>query len=155
MMSRAVTVPACVAALKALNPVDYDDAFAVQTPVRRTPEEGSRIGLEGAPQTVRGFLLGVFKTLRFRLAPPGSADHVLGWEIQHNGPEEIVLGVESATGVTARLVFLTPPGHLVVATLIRFDRVSGRVVWMVLAPIHRVVARYLLSHAANLAAAAE
>jgi hypothetical protein len=100
-------------------------------------------------------LLSVFKTLRFRLGPSGSADHVLGWEIQQNGPQEIVLGVESAIGLTARVIVLTSPGQVVLATLVRFDRGSGRVVWRVLAPIHRIVARYLISHTANLAAAAE
>lgn len=151
-MSQQVPVPARVAALKVLDRVDYEDAFAVRTPVRHTPEEWVRLGLEGAPPAVRGFILRAHKALGLRLAPPGSPDHVLGREILQNEPEQIVLGAEGRI-VTPRIVLSTPPGQVVVATLLRFDRVGARAVWAVVAPIHRAVARYLLDHTANLAAA--
>lgn len=149
-------VPTPAAALKALNPVDYADTFAAETALQLTPEQWARRMLDGAPPALKGFVRGVFRIfLRVRLAPVHSTDHVMGWEIHRSGPEEIVLGVESPIGLTARLVVLVPHGHVALATLVRFDRSSGHAVWKVLAPIHRRVAQHGVSHAAHRAAAAE
>jgi hypothetical protein len=151
----AVTPPTQVRRLAGLDPVDYHDAFAVTTPVRRTPEEWARLGLEGAPQALRGLIVAVQKTLLgLRLAPVGSPDQVLGWEILQNGPEDLVLGVEGGIA-TPRIVVSNLPGQVVVTTLIRFDRAGAGVVWAVVAPIHRAVVRYLLDRAANLGSVGE
>jgi hypothetical protein len=142
-----VPVPARVAALEALHPVDYQDAFAAQTPTRHTPQEWARLIFTGAPPAVRRFLRGVFKLLRFGQAP-SRTEHSLPGKIIHSGPEEIILGFDLAVGLTARLIVVNPPGQVVMTTLVRTDRARGRAVWTILAPIHRAVARYLLDRAA-------
>jgi hypothetical protein len=140
-MAQLVPVPTHVAALEALNPLDYQDAFAVQTSTRHTPEEWARLIFASTPTALRGFLRGVFTLLRFGQAPPPAEDSLPG-KIVHNGPEEIVLGIDLAVGLTARIIVVNPPGQVVMTTLVRLDRTRGRAVWTILA-------RYLLDRAAN------
>jgi hypothetical protein len=147
-MAHLVPVPTRVAALDALNPVNYQDAFAAQTPTRRTPEEWARLIFGGTPPALRRLLRGVFGLLRLGRPQPPARDSLPG-KIVHNGPEEIILGFELAVGLTARLIVVNPPGQLVMTTLVRYNRARGRAVWAVLAPVHRAVARYLLDRAAN------
>lgn len=152
-MARQVPVPAHIAALKLLDRVDYADSFAVRTPVSHTAEHWARLGLEGAPRALRAGVVCAHQALGLRLARRGSPDHVLGWEIRENDPEQLVLGVEGRI-LTPRIVVATPPGRAVIATLIRFDRVGARAAWALVAPVHRAVARYLLDHAVQLGAPA-
>jgi hypothetical protein len=147
-MAQLVPVPTRVVALEALSPVHYQDAFAVQTPTRHTPEEWVRLIFGGTPPAMRAFLRGIFKLLRFGQAPAPAMDSLPG-KIVHNGPEEVVLGLDVAVGLTARIIVVNPPGQVVMTTLVRFNRARGRAVWTVLATIHRAVARYLLDRAAN------
>jgi Protein of unknown function (DUF2867) len=146
-MAQLVPVPPRVAALEALNPVDYQDAFAAQTPTQHTPEEWTRLIFAGTPPALRRVLRGVFKLLRFGQAP-SRAGHSLPGKIIHSGPEDMVLGFDLAIGLTARIIVVNPPGQVVMTTLVRSNRARGRVVWTMLAPIHRAVARYLLDRAA-------
>ena len=60
-----VSMPAGATALKLLDRVDYQDAYALETRVRLTPEEWMRVFLEGSPSALRGFVGGVFRILRF------------------------------------------------------------------------------------------
>jgi hypothetical protein len=45
-----VAVPAAVGELALLDRVDYEDAFQVDTPLRRTPEQWMRAVIEDAPR---------------------------------------------------------------------------------------------------------
>jgi hypothetical protein len=148
-MAHRVSVPQRVAALEALSPVDYQDAIAVLTTTRNTPEEWVRLIFGGTPRALRGLLRGVFKLLRAGQPPPPPAEHRLPGKIIHSGPEEIVLGFDLAIGLTARIIVMNPPGRVVMATLVRSNRTRGRAVWAILAPVHRAVARYLLNRAAK------
>jgi hypothetical protein len=152
-MNRAmkVPVPKGVAALDTLDAVHYQDAYSVRTSLRRTPEQWARLVLEGGPGLLQTSLRGMFNTLGFRLGSPGSADHVLGWEIQHNGPEDIVLGIASPIGVTALMVVIAPLGQVVLVTRFRFDNRLIRPIWALFTPLHRITARYLLKRSADLA----
>ncbi|MGH3714373.1 MAG: hypothetical protein ACRDT4_13060 [Micromonosporaceae bacterium] len=147
-MSQRVPVPAHIAALNLLDRVDYEDAFTVRSSVPQSAEQWARLALEGAPPALRGFILGAHRALGLRLASPKSPDHVLGWEILQSEPDLLLLGTEGHI-LTPRIVLSTPPGRVVAATLIRFDRVGARAVWAVVAPIHRGVARYLLDRTAK------
>ncbi len=132
-----VSVPASATALKLLDRVDYQDAYALETRARLTPEEWMRLFLEGSPSALRGFVGGVFRILRF-----GS-----GWQVLQNGPEEFVIGTELGIGLIARLIALTRPGQVVIATQVRLDGGPARAVWAVMAPLHRGVAVSFLNHA--------
>jgi hypothetical protein len=84
------------------------------------------------------------------LAPPHSPDHPIGWNILRSDTEEVVLGNDGFFG-TPRIVGLTPPGQVVVATLIRLNGLRGRAIWAPVAPGHRAVARYILNKMPTLA----
>ena len=140
-------VPASATALKLLDRVDYQDAYALETRVRLTPEEWMRLVLEGSPSALRGFVGGVYRILRFGSTSPGSADQCSGWQVLQNGPEKFVIGTELGIGLNARRIALTRPGQVVIATQVRLDGGPARAVWAVIAPLHRRVAVSFLNHA--------
>jgi hypothetical protein len=146
-------VPARARELAGLDRVDYADAFAVQTAATRTPTQWVRSVEETAPTLMRLVRL-VHHGLGLRLAPLGSAGHVFGWEVVDSSHDEAVLSVEGRI-VTPRIVALTSPGKVVIATLLRFEHVTARPIWASVAPVHRAVARYLLDRVTSSAAAAE
>ncbi len=146
-MAETIAIPAGFAELDELDTVDYQEAFAIDTDTVLTPEEWARLILEGAPQTTRTALLGAWKPLGVRLAPLGSDGQILGWPIQHSGPRAIVLGVECAIGIAARMVIQVQPGRIIHAMLFRFERDAGRDAFTALAPRHTQVVRSLLDDA--------
>lgn len=147
----AVPVPDSVAALKLLDRVDYQDAFGVTTRARLTPEAWMRLFFEPPPSLLGTVVSAVFKVLRRGSDSPAAADPWRGWQVLHNGPDEFVLGTELGIGLTARLIALTQPGHVVIATQVRLDRYPACAVWRAIAPIHRRAATAFLSHAGILA----
>jgi len=153
-MAERIALPATVAELAALDTVDYQEAFAIDTDTVLTPEEWARLILEGAPAATRAALLGAWKPLGVRLAPLGSDGQVLGWPIQYSGSQAIVLGVECAIGFTARMVIQVQPGRIIHAMLCRFERDAGRDAFTALAPRHTQVVRSLLEDANRRADAA-
>lgn len=149
-MAQPVPVPTHVSALQVLRPVDYEDAVAVQTSTRHTPEEWARLTFGSTPPALRRFLRGVFKILGSGQPQRPAEGAPLPGKIVRQGPDEFVLGFDLAMGLTARVIMLNPPGQVVMTTLVRFDSARGRAVWRVLAPVHRAVARYLLDRAVDL-----
>lgn len=144
-MSEQIAVPARARELAGLARVDYADAFTAPTTARRTPEAWVRSVTDSAP-TLMGLVRHIQDhALGLRLAPAGSPRHVIGWDILHSEADECVLGVDGGIG-TARIVGLTSPGQIVVATLLRYEHVRARPIWAVVAPVHRAVARYLLAN---------
>jgi hypothetical protein len=142
-MSEQIFVPGRARELAGLDRVDYADAFAAATTAIRTPEAWVRSMTNSAPM-----LMGLVRhiqhhALGLRLTPTGSPGQVIGWEIVHSKVDACVLGASGGIG-TARIVLLTSPGQVVVATLLRYEHVGARLVWVVVAPVHRAVARYLL-----------
>lgn len=125
-MSRVVQIPVPPRAdeLADLDRVDYADAFSVDVTVQRRPEEWLRVADSVSPTVLRG-VRRVQQGLGLRLAPSGSADHPIGWTILHSSDDEAMLGAEG-TLLTPRIVALTPPGKIVVATLLRYDTVLAR-----------------------------
>ena len=144
-------VPAAIADLNLLDRVDYEDAFVVDTAVRRAPEEWMRGFLEGAPGWFRAAWVGVFKTLGAEFEQHGTADQVLGWKILQNGPAEIAIALDATVGLKARLIALTPTGQAMIVTLVSLDTRRARALWVAMAPLHRFFAQYLLSRAAAMA----
>ena len=137
-----VPVPSRARELAGLERVDYADAFAVDVPVRQSPEEWIRLSAAASPALFSAVRL-AHHALGLPLAPPGSPDHLIGWNILRSDTEEAVLGNDGVFG-TPRIVGLTPPGQVVVATLIQLNGFRGRTLWAAGAPVHRAVARYIL-----------
>lgn len=143
-MVLTIPLPAGVAELAALDPVHYDEAFAVDVATSLTAQEWARLTLEGAPAAMRAAMLNGWRSLLIRLAALDADGQVLGWQILHSEPQAIVLGVESAIGMTARIVMQIQPTQVVHSMVVRFDRSRARPVWAVLAPPHRRFVQTLL-----------
>jgi Protein of unknown function (DUF2867) len=130
---------------------DYLDATVTVAGGRaRTAEDWLRATFEGAPAAVRLVLrLGWRRGLLLRLGPYPAAGHVLGWPILQSGPDRTVLGVDSAVLGPCRLVSEVDDGRYVLTTAIRFEHRFSRPVWTVVAPVHRLITRLLMTRAAR------
>ncbi|MDT5173773.1 MAG: hypothetical protein QOG37_1024 [Mycobacterium sp.] len=148
-----VQMPSRARELAGLQRVDYADAFAVDVATPRTPEEWIRLSAAASPMLFSAVRL-AHRALGLPLAPPESPDHPIGWDILRSDTEEAVLGNDGVFG-TPRIVVLTPPGQVVIATLIRLNGLRGRAIWAPVAPGHRAVVRYILKKAPTLLLPAE
>jgi hypothetical protein len=138
-----VPVPSRAIEVASLEQVNYADAFAVDVAARHTPEEWIRMSVAASPALFSVVRL-AHRGLGLPLAPPDSPDHPIGWRIIRSDTEEVVLGNDGVFG-TPRIVALTPPGQVVIATLIQLKGLHGRAIWTPVAPVHRSVARYILN----------
>jgi len=153
MVVKRVPLPASIASLRVLDRVDYDDAFTADTLCDRTPEQWARLGLEHASPSLREPLRFVYNGFRLRPSIRDSPQHVLGWSILTSTPTEIVLGAAFAPiGVTARMIVTSPPGRVVMSTLVRIDGAVGRAVWLPGSLVHRAIVPRLLKRAASISA---
>ena len=143
-----VPVPARAHELAALDRVDYADCFAVAVSTRRSPEAWIRLAAEAMPTLFSAVRI-AHRALGLRLAPADSPHHVIGWDVVRSDPDEAVLSIAGLLG-KPRIVGFTPPGEVVLATLIEFNGIPGRALWAAAAPVHRAVARCVLSELAML-----
>ena len=86
--------------------------------------------------------------LRFRLGPPSSADHVIGWPIVRSDPDEIVL-TTSGPLMRGELTLRRLDGRRATLTtrLHYRHKIAARTVWVMVGPLHRVVAPRLMERA--------
>lgn len=145
-----VAVPAAVGELALLDRVDYEDAFQVDTPLQRTPEQWMRGFIEDAPRWFQLPWINLLGRgiLRARIGPMGAPDYVLGWKVIVGGPDAFAVGLDGSNGPLARLIALTPPGHAVLATQVRLDSAPARMLWPAIRGGHRFFVPYLLSRTA-------
>lgn len=144
-----VPVPARAHELAALDRVDYADCFSVAVARRHTPEEWIRAAGEVMPNIFSVARI-AHHALGLRLGPADSPDHVIGWNVLLSDPDEAVLGTSGRLG-EPRIVGFTPPGRVVLATLINLNGLTGRSLWAAAAPLHRAIARYALTTVSTLA----
>jgi hypothetical protein len=130
---------------------DYADAFEIRVGETdaRSAEEFARCALERAPWPVRWTVWSVHRhVLRLRLGPRSSPNHVLGWKIVTSAPD--VIQLEAVSPLLGRGVIVArrpDPTCAVVTTYLFFARpTAARVLWRIVVPLHRWVARYLLEH---------
>jgi Protein of unknown function (DUF2867) len=116
----------------------------------RTAEDWASATFEGAPWPVPLVLrLGWKRGLGLRLGPYPATGHVLGWPVFESGPDRTVLGVESAVLGHCRLVFEVGEDRLLLTTAIRYGKRASRPVWTVVAPVHRLITRLLVTRAGH------
>ena len=145
----SATVPPEIATLDVLPGSRYTDAYQFKTDPdgRHSPAEWAAAVFEDSPLStfVRfGWRWG----LLLRLAPQGTAGHVLGWPLQAvPGESGVVVLAQESPLMSARLVFRAPPGTLQFSTYVRYTGIAGRVVWAVAAVLHRRLVPYLLRSA--------
>jgi hypothetical protein len=145
-----VRVPAAVAQLHLFDRVDFQDAYSIDTSIKRTPEQWMRAIVEGAPRWFRVAWPAVLGTLAgLDFGPQDASDHVLGWKVVHDRPDVFVVGLESSRGLVVRLIALAPPGHALFATQLRLENAYARRLWSVARPGHRYFAPRLLTRAAR------
>jgi hypothetical protein len=149
-----------VAVAETIDPLgrsDYASAFAVpRAPADgRSPQQWARAAFERAPAALRSFVVfGWRYGLGLRLGPRASGDHVLGWKIDSETPDALVLAVQSAL-LSARKVVRVEPARVVMTTFVRYERAPARALWSAVAPVHHRTEPYLLGRAAANAHPAE
>jgi len=131
-------------------PYDYADAFtvALSTSDHRSAEVFARDALESAPPPLRWLVWSVFRwVLRFELGPRSSPQHVLGWSIVSSSQDEVRLQTHSRLFRAVLLGTRPDPQTAKIVTALVYDDPKSSVIWSVVAPVHRQVARILLQSA--------
>ncbi|AQS68607.1 DUF2867 domain-containing protein [Streptomyces pactum] len=132
-------------------PAGADLASAFELPAaglpRLTPEEWVRASYEDVPVLLRELIrAGWAGVLGLRLGPRSSARHVVGWRVVESGPGRIALEAR-APSLTVRNVVTVDDSRLVWATYVRHERLTGRVLWALAAPVHHMALPLLLGRA--------
>jgi Protein of unknown function (DUF2867) len=132
---------------------DYTDIFEATIPLgdSRTAEQMFRDALGDQPDAGGGIVLWIHRhVLRFRLGPPSSPDHLIGWPIVHSDPDEIVL-TTSGPLMRGELTLRRLGGRrATLTTRVHYRRkIAARAVWCAVGPLHRVVAPRLIERAAR------
>lgn len=141
-MTTRIEIPDEAREIAGLTSVDYADAFAVDVTEQRSPAEWISGAAASSPALFRAVRV-AHRLLGLHLAPAGSAEHPIGWDLLVDEPTRAVLGNHGRLG-TGRIVGLTPPGQVVLVTLLELNGVRGRALWTAAVPVHRAVARYAL-----------
>ena len=131
---------------------DYADAFEIRLPSgdERTAEEWMRCGLEDAPLPLRWTILVAHRfVLRFDLAPLSAPGNIMGWRIVTSVPDLTHLQAISPLLRGDLVARRDDPGRVTLSTYLSFNRPgTARLVWMVVGPLHRRIAPYLLERSA-------
>ena len=131
--------------------IAYADAFEVRTPEPddRTAERWIRAGLE-ASAVIRKTVVAVHRAvLRFRLDPTPAPDRALGWRIVTSEHDLVRLEADGPLMHGVLVGHRTDPRSMRLTTTLVFHRPAARAVWVVVGPLHRRIAPYLLARAAR------
>jgi hypothetical protein len=145
---RQIAVPPNARALSTLINVDYADAFFVKTAREGSAEQHARAVFDGTPLALRANLL--VGWLAIGLMPAmGRSPSILGWEIQANTPEFILLGRDSLIGMPGELLFKRERDGLLFCTFVQHGNPVARAVWASIESSHVRIVRDLLEQAAR------
>jgi len=132
-----------------LERADWHWAYDVASASGRPAEWWARAVFEDGPRALRWFVLfGWVVVLRLRLGPRNGDGYILGWRIESNEAGRTVLGTEAAV-LAARLVITTGAERVTHATFLRYDRRRARVVWPLIAWLHKLIIGFLMRRAAK------
>jgi len=131
---------------------DYADAFEIRPPAgdERTAEDWMRCGLEEAPLPLRWTILVAHRfVLGFDLAPRSAPGNIMGWRIVSSVPDLTHLQATSPLLQGDLVARRDNEARVTLSTYLSFNRPRpARLVWMVVGPLHRRIAPYLLERAA-------
>jgi hypothetical protein len=133
-------------------PCDYADAFEVSlaTGDGRSAEELVRAGPENIPRWLGAAVLIAHRhVLRFDLAPSSAPNHLIGWQIGDRDHDSIRLSAGGPLMDGVLIARRIAPSAAALETFVSYRRPLARVVWAVVAPIHRAVVPVLLQRAAT------
>jgi hypothetical protein len=131
---------------------DYADAFEIRMSEadERSAEQFARCALEQASWPVRlAVAIAQRKLLRLRLSPHRSPEHLAGWTIR--AAERDMIHLEAVSPLLRGVIVgrRVGPTRTAITTYVFFTRpVLARLVWTIVAPLHRRVAARLLEQAA-------
>jgi hypothetical protein len=128
--------------------VGWRCAAQVPGPLSADAIAWARATFEGAPLPMRAFLVAGWTALMLEGRPRSDATHILGWPIVQSAPQSAVLQRQSKFGIKATLLFATEPSAVTFSSAMVLTSRLGRMVWTVVAPVHRWTVRVVLSHAA-------
>lgn len=136
-------------AMHDLTAVGYVDSLVLPAAgaADRPAIEWARGIFEAAPAALRAGLTPGWRALGLHLASRHAPDHVLGWPIVVDQPQEVVLGASSRLGVDTRLSIAVDDRVLRFDTAIRFVGAAARPVWTAVAPTHRLLVARLVQNA--------
>jgi len=103
--------------------------------------------LEGASDEMQKTLRQGWTMLGLRLGPEGSPEHVLGWNIDHDGPDHALLNLESRVGMPAELLFRPEGDRLLFCTFIQRKNPLMKVAWWPVEGRHLRIVPRLMDHA--------
>ena len=143
-------VPAALRALDTLVDPDYADVFTATAPEppSRPLDAWLRSVLSRSPSAVSRLPFHVQRhVLRLRIDAGPSEDRLIGWPIAARGDDWVRL---EATGplMTGHLVFHADGRHLALATFVRYEHPSARLVWPPVSLVHRQVGLAFIRRAA-------
>jgi hypothetical protein len=139
-------MPRHVVVATSLPDADYVDLFSLPTRVDATAEECARAMFGDVPDAAERLIWRGL--LGMRLSRGRSATTVAGWCIAARGENWIRLEARSWF-LTGNLVIRVTTEQISLATLVRYDRVPGRLIWPPLSILHRRLTPGLLRDAAE------
>lgn len=128
---------------------DYADAFELRTdrPDQHTAEEWVRAGLEQSGTAVRALIRFVHgRVARFELHDGPST--ILGWRLLLSEDDVLHMRTDGPMLRAEIVARRTSPTSAVLATFLFYKRRSTGLLWLVIGPLHRAIAPYLLRRAA-------
>jgi len=118
---------------------DYGDCFRTVSPVHVDARHWASESLRGAEGGGGVFSRIVWHgLLGFELAPSGSPGTLVGWSVRLDTSRRFELETDGSL-MAGRMVFLVGGGEVSWATLLRFHRSRGRVIWAAAGHVHRAV----------------
>lgn len=132
--------------------LDYADSFALDLAVAddRSPEHWARTALGQAPLLIRAVIrFAQGRVLRLHLRPATDEEAVLGWSVATSTKDTLHL---HATGRLVRadiVVHRESPLRVTTTTSLVYKRRPAAWLWMIVGPLHRRIAPYLVARAAT------
>lgn len=127
-------IPESVRALSSLSHIDYVDLFTHPTDTVATPERWARAMFGDVPSVGELFIWRGL--LGLRLDRTRSPETVGGWRLADRGADWVRLETTSWF-MTGNMVVIAADGHVSLATLLRYDRRLGQLLWPTLSAVHR------------------
>ena len=133
---------------------DYVDTFEVSILDGdvRTAEQAFRDALGDKSGVGENVVLWIHRhLLQFRLGPYSSPEHIIGWTIVRSDRDEIVLAADGPL-MRGQLRMAREDGsRAVLTTSLRYRRkIAASAVWLVVGPLHRILAPRLMQRSARL-----
>ena len=132
---------------------DYTDVFEAPIPdgALRTAEQSLRDAVGDEPGAGGNVIVWIHRhILGFHLGLYSSPDHIIGWPILRSEPDEIVLAAHGPL-MQGQLTLRRQDGRrATLTTRLHYHRkVAAGTVWMMVGPLHRLIAPRLIERAAR------